>query len=74
MGRAKKHKAARALASSMADLAPDPVHAKRWPWEWVPILGWFIRRRRMAAAFMSEVIHRAAIDRAQKRIAKKLVK
>jgi hypothetical protein len=72
MGRAKTDRKNRAAARELAADTPPPFHADRWPWEWVPILGLFVRRRRLAAAAGADRIHAAALKKAQKRTARAL--
>jgi len=69
---AKKAKAARTIVRGLVARTPAPKHAARWPWEWVPILGIFIRRRRLRAAAASDALHAAAMKKATNRIKNRL--
>lgn len=73
MGRAKKHKTARKIVKRLENEFKFIGPVKKGFWEWVPILGWFLKIRRLKAIKKLESLHSLAIKYAGKEIHKKVV-
>lgn len=70
MGRSKKLKAGRKLAVNISKEQPVPKNLDRGFFEWIPILGWFLKYRRE----LRKKIHEAAMMKATKKMSKYLGK